>query len=260
MEEEDRIDEVLPLSTMYAILEECHAKKSKELVCVDYYLAAAIDGFDVLKKVADNWATTEDLTVEESKTLKNDLKMGHEYLQTDFSIHLQQHTEVISHCIQYALGDPDNKDFTNECEQHLTVCPQCEALTKTLNELKNRIDKKVSICKIESCDELDDLEIKQIETDYAVFNIFELRSHIVRSKLSDMERAKDISELDETKAYITLDWAHKLLPTKYRETQKDFFGKDGMSYHISHVQTVKDGDFIDYSFVHIIENNKQVKF
>lgn len=43
MEEEGRKDEILPLSTMYAILEHCHAAKSKELTCVDYFLAAALD-------------------------------------------------------------------------------------------------------------------------------------------------------------------------------------------------------------------------
>uniref|UniRef100_A0A914Y5R8 Uncharacterized protein n=1 Tax=Panagrolaimus superbus TaxID=310955 RepID=A0A914Y5R8_9BILA len=259
MEEEGRMNEVLPLRTMYAILEHCHAKKSKELTCVDYFLAAALDGFDALKKVLDHWMKTEDLTVEQSKAFINELKIGQEYLQTDFSLHLQQHTEVISHCINHALGDPDNEAFTNECEQHLTVCPKCEALTKTLNDLKNHIDNMVQNCKMENCEELEDLEIKQIEIDYAVYNILELKSHIVRSTLSEMERAKDINLLDETKAYITLDWAQKLLPTKYRETQKDYFGKSGMSYHIAHVQTVKDGESVEFSYVHIIEKNKQVR-
>jgi hypothetical protein len=43
LEEEGRTEDALPLSTMYAILKHCHAAKSKELTCVDYYLAAALD-------------------------------------------------------------------------------------------------------------------------------------------------------------------------------------------------------------------------
>uniref|UniRef100_A0A914P6G8 Integrase catalytic domain-containing protein n=1 Tax=Panagrolaimus davidi TaxID=227884 RepID=A0A914P6G8_9BILA len=178
LEEEGRTGDALPLSTMYAILKHCHAAKSKELTCVDYYLAAALDGFDELAKIVDYLMSTEDLTVEESKN-----------------------------------GD---------------------------------------------CENLEELEFKEIETDYAVFNVLELRSHIVRSTWSEMERGKDISELDATKAYITFDWAQKYLPTKYRETQKDYFGKDGMSYHITHVQTVdENGDPFDFAFLHIIEQNKQ---
>jgi hypothetical protein len=161
--------------------------------------------------------STEDLTVEESKSFKNELKKGQEYLQTDFSISLKQHTEVISHCIQHALGDPENDEFTNECDQHLTVCPRCQSLTKTLYDLNNRIKNMVSNCKKDGdCENLEELEFKEIETDYAVFNVLELRSHIVRSTWSEMERGKDISELDPTKAYITFDWAQKYLPTKYR--------------------------------------------
>jgi hypothetical protein len=36
-------------------------------------------------------------------------------------------------------------------------------------------------------------------------------------------------------------------------------GKDGMSYHVTHVQTVdENGDPDDFNFLHIIEQNKQV--
>ena len=43
MLEEGRYSEILSDSTMYAILEQCHAKQSKAQTCVDYYLAAALD-------------------------------------------------------------------------------------------------------------------------------------------------------------------------------------------------------------------------
>uniref|UniRef100_A0A914QML5 C2H2-type domain-containing protein n=1 Tax=Panagrolaimus davidi TaxID=227884 RepID=A0A914QML5_9BILA len=255
MEEEGRT-KVLPKSTMLAILNHCHAKKSKELTCVDYYLAAALDGFNELIRIVDHWLTTEEITVEESKNLKNGLKAGQEYLQTNFGMQLKTHNEVISHCIHHALNDPENDEFTTECDEHLSFCPKCEALTKLLNDMKHRIEKMVSNCD-ESIEEKYDMEFQEIEVHYAVFNILELKSHIVRSKISEMERAIDLSELDETKAYITLDYAHKLLPTKYRETQKDFFGKEGMSNHITHVQTVEDGESAELSFVHIIKENKQ---
>uniref|UniRef100_A0A914YDL3 C2H2-type domain-containing protein n=1 Tax=Panagrolaimus superbus TaxID=310955 RepID=A0A914YDL3_9BILA len=256
MEEEGRT-KVLPKSTMLAILNHCHAKKSKELTCVDYYLAAALDGFNELIKIVDYWLTIEEITVEESKKLKNGLKVGQEYLQTDFGMQLKKQNEVISHCIQHALNDPENDEFTTECEEHVTFCPKCESLTKLLNAMKHRIEKMVSYSDDDSTEEKYDMEFQEIEIHYAVFNILELRSHIVRSKISEMERANDLKELDETKAYITLDYAHKLLPTKYRETQKDFFGKEGMSNHITHVQTVEDGESAELSFVHIIQENKQ---
>ena len=63
--------------------------------------------------------------------------------------------------------------------------------------------------------------------------------------------------LDETAVLITQDWAMKFLPTKYRESQANWFGKRGLSWHISVVARKVNAKLQSQTFVHIIENCSQ---
>lgn len=64
--------------------------------------------------------------------------------------------------------------------------------------------------------------------------------------------------LDQETVFITQDWAMKLLPQKYRETQADWFGKRGISWHISVVvRRSKEGILETQAFVHIAKNCSQ---
>ena len=63
--------------------------------------------------------------------------------------------------------------------------------------------------------------------------------------------------LDETTVLIAQDWAMEFLPTKYRESQSDWFGKRGLSWHISVVARKVDTKLQSQTFVHIIENSSQ---
>ena len=49
----------------------------------------------------------------------------------------------------------------------------------------------------------------------------------------------------------------KFLPVKYRESQFDWFGKRGISWHISVVTRKNKGRYESQSFVHIVENTSQ---
>ncbi|KAK6175727.1 hypothetical protein SNE40_014120 [Patella caerulea] len=54
-----------------------------------------------------------------------------------------------------------------------------------------------------------------------------------------------------------MDWAMKFLPTRFREAQQDWFGKKGISWHVS-AAVVKEGDELRiYAFVHLVEKCSQ---
>ena len=57
--------------------------------------------------------------------------------------------------------------------------------------------------------------------------------HQLRSHQQDKCRSDILRELSCEEVFITQDWAMKFLPVKYRETQADWFGKRGISWHIS---------------------------
>ena len=59
------------------------------------------------------------------------------------------------------------------------------------------------------------------------------KCHILRSANQDQARIDVLEKLDDNTLLIINDWAMKFLPQKYRESQTDWFGKRGISWHVS---------------------------
>ena len=83
------------------------------------------------------------------------------------------------------------------------------------------------------------------------------KAHQLRTTQQDKARTDLLDDLDESSVLITLDWAMKFLPQKYRETQADWFAKRGISWHISIVVRKINGKLQHQAFVHIAENCSQ---
>ena len=64
-------------------------------------------------------------------------------------------------------------------------------------------------------------------------NIEAWKAHIIRSINQDAAHLDILNALDDTSVLIVLDWAMKFIPRKYRESQADWFGKQGISWHVS---------------------------
>ena len=60
-------------------------------------------------------------------------------------------------------------------------------------------------------------------------HIIEWSRHNIRAAQQDFEKAKIISEMGTDEAFWTFDCGQKVLPQEYRESQKKYFGKKGMS-------------------------------
>ncbi|KAK3711284.1 hypothetical protein QZH41_015004, partial [Actinostola sp. cb2023] len=83
------------------------------------------------------------------------------------------------------------------------------------------------------------------------------KMHQLRSVRQDSARTTCLRALDETSVLITQDWAMKFLPTKYMESQSDWFAKRGISWHISVASRKIDNKFESQSFLHIVQNSAQ---
>ena len=84
------------------------------------------------------------------------------------------------------------------------------------------------------------------------------KAHQLRSLQQDMPRTDMVQQLDESAVLLTQDWAMKFLPQKYRETQADWFGKRGISWHIIVVvRRPANGNLQHQAFVHIADNCSQ---
>lgn len=63
--------------------------------------------------------------------------------------------------------------------------------------------------------------------------ILEWKAHIVRAINQEKAKIDTLNNLTSEQALIVMDWAMKWLPRSYRETQKEWFGKKGISWHVS---------------------------
>ena len=61
------------------------------------------------------------------------------------------------------------------------------------------------------------------------------KSHILRSINQDRAKQKVLDDLDEASVLIVADWAMKFEQTRFREKQSDWYGKRGLSWHVSSV-------------------------
>uniref|UniRef100_A0A914VI08 Uncharacterized protein n=1 Tax=Plectus sambesii TaxID=2011161 RepID=A0A914VI08_9BILA len=201
----------------------------------------------------------EDRDFVEMATMR--LKESHQYLETDFKLHVKEVSRVADHCIRHALSDRKDAAFAAQCQggglndshQHDLVCDRCEQLKSVLGEIRKHVSKYA----------LPDNEKERVEAKYLAAEraIMEMRRHQLRSVLSSTTRKNIVEELGtegNADALLTLDWAMKWLPTKARETQKDFFGKKGISWHITHVlRRSQDDNFEQRTLVHITEQSSQ---
>lgn len=136
---------------------------------------------------------------------------------------------VADHCRQYALSDPKDRDFQAPCDhQHTDHCDRCDALATALSDITNAL----AMMTEENIGEDAKDELSFI-ADQAISSIQAWKSHLLRGLHQDQARLDVVDELDESSVFLVEDWAMKFLPRKYRESQKDWFGKRGLSWHVT---------------------------
>ena len=138
-------------------------------------------------------------------------------------------SSIPDHCRQYALSDPKEKDFQASCDhEHKLTCDRCEELFAVLREVDDGISKlaRTSVS--------DDMKEELLYTaNQSRQHILAWKAHLLRSVNQDEARLDVIDSLDETVVLLVEDWAMKFLPRKYRESQSDWFGKRGLSWHLT---------------------------
>ena len=160
------------------------------------------------------------------------------------------HATTPDHCSSYALSDPKDQAFRSDCSHsHEDRCHSCEVLKGALKQIGKAAGESPLMD-----DERDDM---QYTFRLAVQAIESWKAHQLRSLQQDKARSTALESLDESSVLITQDWAMKWLPQRYRETQADWFGKRGISWHVSVVVWRLAGQLEQQTFVHILEESSQ---
>ena len=172
--------------------------------------------------VDDNW----------SKAVKKTLLDGKRYLKTQYRNHCHEpESSCPDHCLKLGLSDPKNADFNETCaHEHTTRCNQCNNISTCINKIEQAIkhESLTFYCKEQQKDIPYDFE-------QAVRAINQWKAHVMRK--TNQERAKQdvLAKLDSSSRLVVMDWAMKFLQLRYREKQSDWYGKRGLSWHVSSV-------------------------
>ena len=83
------------------------------------------------------------------------------------------------------------------------------------------------------------------------------RAQQLRTVRQDQSRLEILQKLNTESVFITQDWAMKFLPRKYRESQSDWFGKRGISWHISVTVRLHNNQLESQGLIHIVQNCTQ---
>ena len=69
--------------------------------------------------------------------------------------------------------------------------------------------------------------------DTALPKLDEWKAHILRAAHQDSAKSDVMDNLSPSQVFLIMDWAMKFLPASFRETQRDWFGKKGKSWHVT---------------------------
>ena len=67
----------------------------------------------------------------------------------------------------------------------------------------------------------------------AVKKIHDWKAHLMRTAHQEATKSTILNEMAPSQVLITMDWAMKFLPVRFRETQSEWFGIKGRPWHVS---------------------------
>ena len=161
---------------------------------------------------------------------------------------MSQSSTVADHCRVFALSDPKEKEFQEQCDHsHRDACDRCDQLVSTICDIESSLATQAGNL-LPSVNEELAFTVKQAKA-----NIFAWKSHILRHIHQDVARVDVLETRDESSVLVVQDWAMKYLPRKYRESQTDWFGKRGIPWHISVAFRKVSSQLQMLTFVHIFQ-------
>ena len=221
--------EPLSRATLFRILEIREASQRKSLQGLDNTAADGSIAFMTMEEICKRLVHFG-VDMKWSQSVIKRLQKTKEYLKTDYKVHCQEsESPCADHCRAFALSDPSDKEFQVKCfHQHTMECENCENLKSTVEEIRAKLrETKHFSCTKDVKEELTH------DFEEAYNHIQKWKSHILRSINQDRAKQKVLDDLDEASVLIVADWAMKFEQGRFREKQSDWYGKRGLSWHVS---------------------------
>lgn len=214
---------------LYWILKYCPTQQKKALQRLDNISADGLCGVEklesVIRKLGERGKSSEWVT-----GVINILMAFKSYLKDSYRLHVSTSSRCPNHCSTFALSDPSEPEFSEQCDHyHDLVCNDCKSLYHLESLMRNAFSdpEVVFYSNDEKEDKLHDVQV-------SLESIHAWKRHLLRAVHQDRARQEALDEVDSSKVFIMQDFAMKFLPRRFKETQMEWFGKRGISWHISH--------------------------
>ncbi len=243
--------------TCYRLLNEViHAKKAKAVAGLDNIADDGEKAVVSLKVNVVEKLRNHNLGYELCKRFQAKLDKMKAYLKTDFIAHAQgeegEHA-CAHHCPLYVLSAAGKQKLSEDCpHSHDLQCTDCEEIESLFSELQGAIQ-AVGL----SGQVYEDL---QYDLKEAVNSIRLWKAHTLRAQQQSKARSAAMEQLDSESCLLIYDWGMKFLPMRYREPQKEWWGKRGLSIFGLALITKSEADqeiFQKFSYMVFLDNCAQ---
>ena len=180
------------------------------------------------------------------KTLGNEdlikkLTEGRRYLKGNYRAHCTADDchGVADYCIKYTLSDEKSEFYQSNCGKiHNKSCFECDTLSQTLLDVKTLAENATGIMKEERHD-------LNYDATQCVHNILLWKAHVLTTINQDIAKQQILERLDNSTAFVIIDFAMKFLARRHRESMRSWFGKAGMRMHVSCVIMKDDSSVLE---------------
>ena len=216
---------------LYKVLESCPAQQRKALQGLDNTSADGTRGIEKLEAIVRTLGE-RGKSSQWVSTWIDCLSKYRKYLKYSYRLNVSTSSRCADHCSVFALSDPTSDAYSETCDHdHDMDCTECGMLEEIENEIKASF--LCSDVTFYSSDEKDDL-IHDVEMCFNAIRAW--KCHLLRAVHQDKARTDAMESWlkDSSSIFITQDFAMKFLPRRFKEAQVDWFGKRGISWHISY--------------------------
>ena len=184
----------------------------------------------MLRDLAPHAIQTEHYQEEDFERLTDSLAAAEKYYKSHFTLNLRKHSRVASHCLSHGLSDDNKAEFSSPCdEDHTEICDNCMIVPDLIQVIEGILQT------LKDCDNFPEhlsFEEAQFDLHEAHQHIMNLKSHLMRNYVSQIEWETLIRERNPNRVFLTMDWAMKALPKRFRESTRDWYAQSGWSWQL----------------------------
>ena len=196
-------------STLWKVLKAVKPSQRKALAGLDDITAEGMNGFEFLDVMLKKYRF--------EKEWINKLERAKRYLKTNYPGHCESDSDLKSHNTAFSLSLPAEEPALAVTDER--VCQECFNVMEIMQKCLDFV--------VETADE--DLKY---DVQRSVENILAYMKHQMRDAQQKLAKEFACDHIDNVTAFWLRDYSQKILPMSYREGQRSYFGKKGMSLHV----------------------------